>query len=47
MVLVNGRPMEKHFRTQTLDVDVASSGYARLTVVDAAGQTASVNVFVE
>jgi penicillin-binding protein 1C len=47
MVLVNGKPLEKHFRTRAIDVDPGTSGYANLTVVDARGQAATVNVFVE
>ncbi len=47
MVLVNGKPVDKHFRTGLLDVDPGASGYAKLTVVDATGQTASVNVFID
>jgi penicillin-binding protein 1C len=47
MVLVNGRPMQKRFRTQTIDLDPGTSGYANLTIVDAAGQSTSVNVYLQ
>jgi penicillin-binding protein 1C len=47
MVLVNGKPMEKHFRTQAINIDPRTSGYANLTVVDAKGQSTSVNIFIE
>ncbi len=47
VVLVNGQPMEKHFRTRTIDVEPGVSGYANLTVIDARGLAATVNVFVE
>jgi len=47
MVLVNGKPMEKHFRTRVIDVEPGSAGFANLTVVDATGLVSAVNVFVE
>ena len=47
MVLVNGRPLERHYRTQMIDVDPGTSGYANFTVVDATGRSTSVNVFLE
>jgi penicillin-binding protein 1C len=47
MVLVNGKPMQKHFRTRNIDVEPGVAGYSNLTVVDAAGLVTAVNVFVE
>jgi penicillin-binding protein 1C len=46
-VLINGRPQDKKFRTRTLDVAAAMTGYTNLTVVDAAGQSTGVNVFLD
>ena len=46
-VLVNGAPMAKQFRTRTIGVEPGGAGYASLTVIDARGQAATVNVFVE
>jgi penicillin-binding protein 1C len=46
-VLVNGKPMTKHFRSRNIEVEPGSKGYANLTVVDAAGLVTAVNVFVE
>jgi penicillin-binding protein 1C len=46
-VLVNGRAMERQFRTRTIDVEPGGTGFASLTVVDAKGMAATVNVFVE
>jgi penicillin-binding protein 1C len=47
VVLVNGKPMPKHFRTRNIDVESGVTGYANFTVVDASGLVAAVNVFVE
>jgi penicillin-binding protein 1C len=47
MVLVNGKPMQKHFRTRNIAVEPGAAGYSNLTVVDATGLVTAVNVFVE
>jgi penicillin-binding protein 1C len=46
-VLVNGKPMAKTFRSRNINVEQDAIGFANLTVVDAAGQVAAVNIFVE
>lgn len=46
-VLVNGKPMKKHFRTRIIDLEPGLIGYANLTIVDAMGLAASVNVFMQ
>ena len=46
-VLVNGKPLERNFRSRVLDVEIAAAGFAALTILDATGQAASVKVFLQ
>ena len=46
-VLLDGKPLEKHYQSRIIAVASSATGYANLTVVDGNGQTATVNVFLE
>ena len=46
-VVVDGKAGDRKFHTRNIEVQLATSGYAQFTVIDAKGQAASVNVFLE
>jgi penicillin-binding protein 1C len=45
-VLLNGAPAEGQFRSSALDIDTNAAGFSSVTVIDANGQVATVNVFL-
>jgi penicillin-binding protein 1C len=45
-VLLNGAPAEGQFRSSALDIDTNAAGFSSVTVIDARGQVATVNVFL-
>ncbi|MBE0693618.1 MAG: hypothetical protein IH590_11025, partial [Aquamicrobium sp.] len=45
--LANGRPLDGLTRRRTASWQPDGAGFSTLTVIDAAGRTASVKVFVE
>ena len=46
-VLVNGTPNDEQFSGKAITINTSASGFSNMTVIDAKGLVASVNVFLQ